>query len=225
MRHNCVSPILFTLALGAGAARAQTAPATLVIYGLVTDKATGQPVADARVSIVGYDGESNTSATGRFALRGAREAGVEIRVQRIGYREVQRQVSIGDSARVRVDIALEPAPAELSAVVTSASASATARLLESTGFTARRNRGIGHFGDRDEIERTKPTSVRMFFHQYVRGCTMIFIDGVPLRGLSDITLDEIAGYEWYSHNAQAPPAWVNKMADCGSLIVWTRIPE
>ncbi|MDQ6828892.1 MAG: carboxypeptidase-like regulatory domain-containing protein [Gemmatimonadota bacterium] len=128
------------LALGIAAAspsRAQTAAPAPLIFGLVTDKTTGQPVPEARVSIVGYEGASSTSAEGKFALRGARDSAVELHVQRIGYREVHRPVILGDSVRVRVDIALEPVPIELGAVVIKADASATAKLLENTGFNCR----------------------------------------------------------------------------------------
>jgi len=62
-------------------------------------------------------------------------------------------------------------------------------------------------------------------HPYLRGCTMIFDDGVRLLSLPDVTVEDVLAIEVYGSNQQAPPQFANPiegMSRCGSIVVWRR---
>jgi outer membrane receptor protein involved in Fe transport len=82
------------------------------VTGRVTDAGTGRPVEAANVHAAGA--QSITDDQGRFRLIGV-PAGAEIHVERLGYRPVVTTV-----AGSTLDVALEPAPVSLEAMVVEA---------------------------------------------------------------------------------------------------------
>jgi TonB-linked SusC/RagA family outer membrane protein len=87
------------------------------INGRVT--ASGQPVSDARVYVVGTNAATATNADGRYVLRTASGV-VDVRVIRIGYQEQKRSVSVPAGAAATADFSLVVSPVKLSEVVTTA---------------------------------------------------------------------------------------------------------
>jgi outer membrane receptor for monomeric catechols len=125
------------------------------------------------------------------------------------------------------------------------------QLRQLVAFEARRQRGIGHFITRAQIEdrhplmlsdmlRTIPgavlinaengrTSVR-FARVARRNCPpQFFVDGIEVTGFSidDMPPGDVEGVELYAGAAGLPPEY-NRMhgtSICGTVIIWTRIPS
>ena len=60
---------------------------------------------------------------------------------------------------------------------------------------------------------------------YLRGCTMIFVDGMRLVSLRDVKVEDVLAIEIYKSNEQAPPQFANPIESssrCGSIVVWRR---
>jgi TonB-linked SusC/RagA family outer membrane protein len=88
------------------------------ISGIVVDNVGGQPLAGARVYVVGTDHRSASDASGRFVLSGVPEGDLSLRVTMLGYRPAERAVRSGVTD---LRIALERAALGLEGVVVTAS--------------------------------------------------------------------------------------------------------
>lgn len=91
------------------------------------------------------------------------------------------------------------------------------------GFRDREKLGFGVFFDRELLTRRPPTSLFMLLRPWLRGCTLIFVDGTRLQGLRDVPIEIVAGIEVYRRNTETPIAYLNPL-DCGSIVVWTTTP-
>lgn len=87
------------------------------IAGRVTDAATGQAVASALVYVEGTAWRAVTAADGRYRLAGVRPGDHPLVVQRLGYAERRRTVTVVDGEESVVDIALELEPTLLEQIV------------------------------------------------------------------------------------------------------------
>jgi hypothetical protein len=74
-----------------------------------------------------------------------------VQVRHIGYAPDEFLMQFAPGAAIRDGVALEPAPVELAAVAVTAARGN--RALESSGFNARKQNGIGAFMERTDIER------------------------------------------------------------------------
>jgi TonB-linked SusC/RagA family outer membrane protein len=88
------------------------------ISGRVTSDA-GQPLAEARVFLVGANGIGSTSADGRYTLRSA-PGTIELRVLRVGFTEQKKSVVVPAGGAVTVDFVMATAVVKLTEVVTTA---------------------------------------------------------------------------------------------------------
>ncbi|HXF96710.1 MAG TPA: SusC/RagA family TonB-linked outer membrane protein [Gemmatimonadales bacterium] len=107
-RSVCLCLGLLGSAVGARLAAAQAGG----IAGVVVEEIAGRPLAGVEVSAGGV--AVTTDAEGRFRLEGLSGAEVVLSVRGVGYRPVQRTVSVG---AVDLRIVLTRAPIELEAVV------------------------------------------------------------------------------------------------------------
>ena len=57
------------------------------ISGSVTEQASGQPLGDARIIVLGTSAVATTNIDGRYTIRNAPVGNVEVRVIRVGYQE------------------------------------------------------------------------------------------------------------------------------------------
>jgi hypothetical protein len=97
--------------------------------------------------------------------------------------------------------------------------------LEVTGFYERRHIGPGTFLDSAAIAKQKPWDLLSLLRPYLRGCTMIFVDGMRLVALRDVKIEDVLAIEIYKSNEQAPPQFANPIESlnrCGSIVVWRR---
>ena len=92
--------------------------ATAVVTGRVTDAASGAPLANATVRVVGTQLGSQTGEDGSYTLRGIPAGSVNLQFARIGYEARNATVVAAAGATVTQNVTLASAAFSLSAVVT-----------------------------------------------------------------------------------------------------------
>ena len=102
------------VALIASRARAQV-PGEL--HGRITDARTARPIADARIELSGRADIVRSSADGSFVLRGLEPRDYLVRVRAFGFVALDRDVTVANGRATSMDVALEPLPTALGAVV------------------------------------------------------------------------------------------------------------
>ena len=130
------SPLAFVLclavapALAVPRASAQETDRGYVFEGNVRDAGTGDPLAGARVSVVGRDTWAVTRGDGTFHLTGLAEGAYVLRAERLGYRGATAVVTVGTERARRavaeaaeVVIELTPSPIALDNLVVTATIS------------------------------------------------------------------------------------------------------
>lgn len=225
MRSGCLFLLLFLLASPPTAAQA---PGRLA--GTVRDATTGQPVSAAQVRLTPGGHGVITSRAGAFTFVGLEPGTYTLSVQALGYtaQDVQAEVGTG-SAVVTIDVAVAPLPLD---PLTAEASARPAELLELGGFWSRRERGVGQFFTRADIEASdairfvdlmrRVPGVRIdrmdaigeghivsFRRAAVVCAAVVYVDGVvfPLTeaGHDLIRLDEVEAIEAYSGPARLPP--------------------
>ena len=105
-----------TLLTAAGSLQAQGG----TITGRVTAAGTGQPLAEARVLVIGSTVSGTTSEDGRFTLRNVGVGPAQLQVLRVGYQSQKKTVTVTAGGSVSADFTLAVAVATLEEVVTTA---------------------------------------------------------------------------------------------------------
>lgn len=110
------------LALVALAASAGPAPAqgSGTITGRVTDRATGAPLGDARVVLIGTQRDTRTNEAGQYRLTGVPPGAARVRVMRLGYSASLDSVQVTGAGEVTLDVALVATITRLDQVTVSA---------------------------------------------------------------------------------------------------------
>jgi TonB-linked SusC/RagA family outer membrane protein len=90
------------------------------IAGRVTASGTEEALSGTRVILVGTSLATATGADGRYTLRGAPAGVVEVRVNRVGYTEMKKAVTVAAGQTVTLDFAMTEAALQLSEIVTTA---------------------------------------------------------------------------------------------------------
>jgi TonB-linked SusC/RagA family outer membrane protein len=90
------------------------------VTGTVTDQATGDPLENARVVLVGPNRVEATGRDGKYTFRGVPAGSQVIRVLRLGYRPASDTTEVTGGELVNLDFALIPAPVQLDEIVTTA---------------------------------------------------------------------------------------------------------
>jgi len=111
MRTDSSSRVRRWLRTAAGGAAVFVAPLVAAaqgtsITGRVTDQASGAPLGDARVYLVGSALVTATNAEGRYTLRNVPAGTAEVRTIRVGYTEQKKQVTVTAGAATTVDLTL-----------------------------------------------------------------------------------------------------------------------
>ncbi|MBV9879713.1 MAG: TonB-dependent receptor [Gemmatirosa sp.] len=106
------------IALLLGPALARTAAAQAgAIRGTVTDSASQRPVVGAQVTLLGVPGGAVTNDVGVYMLRNVAPGSATVRVQRLGYAEQSRAVTVSAGATASADFVIRPIATVLSTVV------------------------------------------------------------------------------------------------------------
>jgi len=87
------------------------------IAGTVRDSATGAPLADATVTVVGTGLATRTGADGRYAITGVPPGTYRVRVRMLGYGPVVASVAVQEGEQAVVDAQLGRSAIELNPVV------------------------------------------------------------------------------------------------------------
>jgi hypothetical protein len=82
-------------------------PQVAQIRGRVTDLATGQPLADAQLYLVGTNLAAISSNTGTYVLGNVPAGTHEMRVERVGYTPLSPHVALTDGAVLETDFAMQ----------------------------------------------------------------------------------------------------------------------
>lgn len=237
-----------------GAARGDTAA---TVAGVVRG-AAGAVLVGAEVTLtpVRPDGSGGvvfgrrvfTDEGGRFRVGGLPVGRVTVAVRRIGYRPASTEVAT--AATAPVELTLEALPQSLATVVVRDRASQPHRGWAAP-FYQRKERGLGRFVTRQEIDRRNPIrttdvlrtipgltvmpSPRGFGYVLrMRGARcdpLVWIDGAPAStGYLDVDVfapQSLEGIEVYSGPASVPIELRNARGDdaCGVIALWSRVPE
>lgn len=88
------------------------APATIV-HGTVRAEGSREPVAQAVVEVMELGSRTVTDAHGYFAIAGVPPGNWRVRVNALGYAEVEQEFEVPAEGSVRIDLTLAPKPIEL----------------------------------------------------------------------------------------------------------------
>lgn len=154
-------PIMLALALLAvpGSVVAQEA-AEGRLRVVVTDSATREPLARARVALLGGGG-GVTGDDGRLGLEGVAPGARVVEVSHLGYTGRRVLVRVAARQTAVMQVALAVAPVALPGIEATGVRALRTRLLLS--FYARASTGTGQYITRDQIERLNPREVSDLF--------------------------------------------------------------
>jgi hypothetical protein len=221
-------------------------PSEAVLAGTVLDVASDEPVVGARVALLRMGSDrviaaADADSLGVFALPAVPAGAYLLSIQRIGYKELTRDLLLEGAHRTEVVASLVPVAMDIEAVVVTVDRSG---LRAMRAFEERRALGMGSFVTREDIERRRPYLVTDLFRSVpgvrvvsdrqgdarllLRGqCVpQLYIDGVAsYEGMSlDLMFrpDDVEGIEVYTV-ATAPPQYARSA--CGVVVVWSRVPQ
>ncbi len=111
--------------IGPPAQRHRTRTGT--VAGRVIAAGTGQPLSGSQVQIVGTDLGTVTGGSGRYEIAEVPAGEIEVRVQRLGYRTMTREVTLESGETVTVDFQLPQEAIGLDEIVITGTAGGTQR--------------------------------------------------------------------------------------------------
>lgn len=120
--RGAVATIALIVAPAASIAVAQVPQGTAVITGRITDARSGLGVPGVTVQVDGTRLGAATGEDGRYRIANVPAGTWTVRVRRIGYASVARQVSLADGATASLDVPLDAAVASLDEVVVTGTA-------------------------------------------------------------------------------------------------------
>jgi hypothetical protein len=77
-----------------------------VISGRITGQVNGQPLAEARVLVIGTALAATSGEDGRFTLRNVPNGNAQLQVLRVGYQSQKKTVEVAPGAPVTADFAM-----------------------------------------------------------------------------------------------------------------------
>ena len=104
----------------ASALVATRAAAQGTVTGRVSAQATGEPLTETRVAVVGTNLFGVTGADGRYTIRSVPAGTFDVRVLRFGFVEMKRPAMVTSGGTTVLDFAMTPAAVQLQEVVTTA---------------------------------------------------------------------------------------------------------
>lgn len=215
------------------------------VRGAVVDS-LGGAIPGAQVAVQGSNASAITDAGGLFRIQRIPAGTVVLNVRRLGYKPTVRTLEHAGAAESVIEIRLAAVPEVLPTVEVRRRAEASDSRL--AGYNARREKRVGHFVTRDQIERHDSPR----FADVLRGvpglvvkplrgsgggrtvsmrgnCSpLVFFDGFPAASgamdLDMIDLSTVEGIEVYSGLATVPVEFLSVQGTerCGVIAIWSR---
>ena len=156
------------------------------VLGRVTDSASGQGLGGASVKVEGTKLSTVTSTSGNFTLRAVPPGNQVLSIRLLGYKVAERTVTVVDSERTMVHVAMVPVPTVLSGVVTTA-VGQQARYQVGNDITVL---------NADSVQQVAPVSnITQMLETRVPGLIVQHTSGIPgapsrlrLRGISSVNM-------------------------------------
>lgn len=228
----------------ATAAWPATTHAQRTLTGYVRD-AEGVPLSGATIEIAGTRSSATSDASGGFRIQRAPAGRLIIQARRIGFRPAETSIQMPSSGDATLEVVMERTVPILDPVlVEGLRARSNMRLA---AFYDRREKGLGHFFTREDIDRRSPMRTTDLLRTlpgvrlrtidasrsvvFFRGSScppMVYIDGSPMNaGYFDpdlITVNSIEGIEVYPGPSTVPPQFTEsrQMGSCGVIVIWSR---
>lgn len=217
--------------------------AQLAVVGVVRDSA-GAPITSAEVTIMGR--KTLSDSLGRFYVTHAAANVIEVSVRRLGYESATFSLSAADAAGKAIDVVLRRLATALAAIEVEEMSPRAKSMLK--GFDGRRERGVGVFVTRAQIEerhsrylvdvlrqqrgiavsniRGGGRTLRFTAHQSKNCQPLIWLDGQAAPGLDidAIAATDVEGVELYQSIANTPSEFYSPtvQVSCGTIVIWTR---
>lgn len=191
------------------------------ITGRVTAQTTNQPLADARVLVIGSSLSATTGDDGKFTVRGVPAGAVQLQVLRVGYQSQKQTVTVTAAQPATADFVLTVAVAQLEEVVTTA-----------TGQSRKVELGnaIATLGDVGKtVEQSEVTSVADLLTAKTPGVIVLpasTLGGAPtvrIRGVSSISLSNAP--IWYVDGVRYTTSETNSGTDTPFSLLNSLNPE
>ena len=241
--HTQRAALVMSLVALATIPLASQAPAAASVHGSIRDQ-SGAPVGFALVTVAGVRGVADS--TGRFSLTNLPAGATDILVRHLGFSPQRISLTLLEGRADSLTVVLTEIPFELAGINTEAAT--TGRMAE---FNRHRINGQGIYLDRQDLEkrrtprlsdvlrrvpgvrivsdRTGRSLLRMGRSTSGRDCPPEFwIDGVRAQflGVDDVPVSDIEALEVYRGPSGMPPEFNSRFtnAQCGAIIIWTRIP-
>jgi hypothetical protein len=220
---------------------------TARVFGKVLN-ASGAPVANARVGLMGVSAATLTRPNGDFVLDSLPSGTQAIVVRQLGYKPTEVTVELSSRAPARVTVKLGIFVPELSPVEV---VSARDEGLQKVGFSDRkRSAAGGYFMDPDQLEKRRATmftdllrtvpgirvssgangqqSISSTRSATGGGCVTVWVDGAQWQSMEAGDLDsfirpeEVSAVEVYN-GISVPPQFVTVGQNCSAVVVWTKL--
>lgn len=209
--------------------------------------AAGQPVAQARVDVVGTAGAVLTNERGEFSLANLPSGTQQLIVRQLGFAPVETAVVLSAREPQNVTVALREPARVLTQVEVTAEAEPAG--LDKVGFNHRRKAGFGYYMDPEDLARRQAIRITDVFRSipslrvvpqgmdYVvrsardatGGCVAYIIDGAPFQSLFPGDVDrmlpaqDLAAVEVYSpSNVPAEFASPGSGTSCTTIVLWSK---
>jgi hypothetical protein len=229
-----------TLSLAACVAQAQQGAAAIVAQ--IVDLVTQRPIAGAELVLAGGRRSTTTDSAGQGEFPGL-SAGVHIlQARAVGYAPGSSMMELKPAEVHHVRIALKPLAYDLPPVVVPGEQPEFPRRF--TDFEHRRERRMGTFITREDIERRNPRSLADLL-QSVRGirevcsgvydCSITmarspncpptyFVDGreSSVFPAGTTPTKDIYGIEIYLGPSETPAEFLGAGSGCGVIAIWTK---
>jgi vitamin B12 transporter len=204
------------------------------LRGRVTDATTGRAVGGAHIEIADRVESVRSDADGAFMVRGLEPGTYAVTVRAVGYSPFRGDVAIENGRATTLDAAIQPIPAQLAAVVTSAGGTASgpdAIAFDRTEIEASGRHDVGELlSSVPGVVVTRNGGPGQPTQASIRGSSaaevLVVVDGVavnsPLTGVADLSRLSLANVERVTVLEGAQSARFGGRALAGVIVIETR---
>jgi len=214
------------------------------LTGHLVNSVTREPIAGARVQLVGTRVALFTDTAGGFALRGLpSDRPITIEARAVGFRQGRFEVALPSDVPIERTFELEPVTVALDTVSVHSTPSVNWR--SNDAFVVRQRRGIGYFITKEMIDERQANDLhdllvivpgvwtscragRCDVQMLASGknCTPEwFLDGFPATNAigADFPARRIRAIEVYRSLFEVPPEFQRTNLRCGVIAVWSNM--